>query len=292
MLWRRNDILIVVARLRQDMRQTPPSPLPLNSMRPLAAPAPLLHCHAVPRARSRAQAARAAAGAGPYEVLGLPRSASKAEVKAAFRKQALKVHPDVSDDPDAGPKFAALSLAYTAILEAGSEPVDPADREPIDSWPEFKRTAKTPTRRGAARGAAAGRREAGAGEAGGSGELSPQVGDLVEYPLPASDTRTENGRTAGLALLLSRNCDRGDWKKLPPEMLPLCELEPLRLDDGGDGTVWVTDDLGVPVFAMSTVLRVVSPARVTYNVPRDYWTVQGSLSPGCESPPGFEEVIL
>ncbi len=39
-------------------------------------------------------------------------SASAAEIKAAYRAKALKVHPDVSSAPDATEKFAELSHAY------------------------------------------------------------------------------------------------------------------------------------------------------------------------------------
>ena len=38
--------------------------------------------------------------------------AQTAEIKSAFRKLALKLHPDVSDAPDANERFAALSEAY------------------------------------------------------------------------------------------------------------------------------------------------------------------------------------
>ena len=35
-----------------------------------------------------------------YEVLGVEKDADKKEIKRAYRKLAMKYHPDVSDDPE------------------------------------------------------------------------------------------------------------------------------------------------------------------------------------------------
>src|SRR5262249_19941605 len=54
----------------------------------------------------------------PYEVLGVPRTATQDEVKKAFRKQAKKLHPDANkNDPKAAVKFAELNAAYEILGE-------------------------------------------------------------------------------------------------------------------------------------------------------------------------------
>ena len=51
----------------------------------------------------------------PYQVLGVPKSASAADVKKAFRKLAKQHHPDQSKDPKAKEKFAEANAAYEIV---------------------------------------------------------------------------------------------------------------------------------------------------------------------------------
>ena len=52
-----------------------------------------------------------------YEVLGLKRSASEDEIRAAYRRLAREHHPDVSKAPDAEERFARLSEAYDVLSD-------------------------------------------------------------------------------------------------------------------------------------------------------------------------------
>jgi molecular chaperone DnaJ len=53
-----------------------------------------------------------------YELLGVPRSATEAEVKKAFRGLARELHPDVSDDPNAEERFKEVVEAYEVLSNA------------------------------------------------------------------------------------------------------------------------------------------------------------------------------
>ncbi|HEX4696646.1 MAG TPA: molecular chaperone DnaJ [Candidatus Udaeobacter sp.] len=53
-----------------------------------------------------------------YEVLGVGRNASEEEVKRAYRKLAVKFHPDKNpDDPQAEEKFKELGEAYDVLMD-------------------------------------------------------------------------------------------------------------------------------------------------------------------------------
>ncbi len=52
-----------------------------------------------------------------YEVLGVARNASADEIKRAFRKKAVKLHPDRNDAPDANEQFAELNEAYSVLSD-------------------------------------------------------------------------------------------------------------------------------------------------------------------------------
>jgi molecular chaperone DnaJ len=61
-----------------------------------------------------------------YEVLGVPRDAKDKQIKDAFRRLALKYHPDRSNEPDAEERFKEIAEAY-AVLS------DPAKRAEYDA---------------------------------------------------------------------------------------------------------------------------------------------------------------
>lgn len=53
-----------------------------------------------------------------YEILGLDRKASEADIKKAYRKLVRQYHPDVSDDPNADAKMGEINNAYETLKDA------------------------------------------------------------------------------------------------------------------------------------------------------------------------------
>ena len=68
----------------------------------------------------------------PYDILGVSKNASAAEIKSAFRRQAKKLHPDANKhDPKAATRFAELNAAYEILGAADKRKA--FDRGEIDA---------------------------------------------------------------------------------------------------------------------------------------------------------------
>lgn len=71
-----------------------------------------------------------------YQVLGVPRDATAAQVKKAFRQLARKYHPDVSKEPDAATRMSELNEA-NAVLS------DPERRAAYDAMSQGQQPGQT-----------------------------------------------------------------------------------------------------------------------------------------------------
>src|SRR4249920_2314926 len=68
----------------------------------------------------------------PYEVLGVSKGASEADIKSAYRRLAKKLHPDANKhDPKAASQFAELNAAYEIVGDADKRKA--FDRGEIDA---------------------------------------------------------------------------------------------------------------------------------------------------------------
>ena len=66
-----------------------------------------------------------------YQVLGVPRDASAEQIKKAYRKLAMKYHPDVADTPDAAEKFKEIGEAYEVLHDSHKRSVYDRGGDPL-----------------------------------------------------------------------------------------------------------------------------------------------------------------
>ena len=53
-----------------------------------------------------------------YATLGVPKTATQAEIKKAYRKLARELHPDTNKDPDAEKRFKDANEAHAVLADA------------------------------------------------------------------------------------------------------------------------------------------------------------------------------
>eukprot|EP00210_Caulerpa_lentillifera_P005719 g5469.t1 len=231
-----------------------------------------------------------------YRILEVDASVSPVELKTAFRKLALKWHPDVNKDVEAEEKFVKIRKAYDVLSDPKSRSLyDRYGADGMESmqdahagdgnadrfWSEFKPFKKV-TRKSKARDAATHPSST-------DGDGEPQAGDLVEYPLSeVVKMELQDGRMKGVGLLVSRNKDRGDAKKLPSELLGLCEIEPLR-QKFTNSTKWIPDEIGCSAFCDLKDLKRI-PIK-SYDKRFDVWEFDCALSEDCSGPEIVEEIV-
>ena len=132
-----------------------------------------------------------------YELLGVPKTATTDEIKKAFKRKALKEHPDKGGDPE---KFKDLNIAHEVLSK-------PEKREVYDQYGEE------------------GLRDGGGPGAGGMGDIfdlfgmgggggrghkesGPKKGKSVLHPVKATLADLYNGKTTKVAVNRDRICSK------------------------------------------------------------------------------------
>lgn len=127
-----------------------------------------------------------------YDLLGVDRQASTSEIKKAYRKKAIKEHPDKGGDEE---KFKELTHAFEVLS-------DDEKRQLYDEYGE----EGLKDNGGGGMGGATDIFEAMFGGGMGRRPRGPQKGESVKHSLTVSLEDLYNGRTAKLAIVRNRLC--------------------------------------------------------------------------------------
>lgn len=68
-----------------------------------------------------------------YQTLGVSRDASPEQIKKAYRQLAMKLHPDVATEPDAGDRFKSIAEAYEVLSDPGKRDLYDRGGDPLGS---------------------------------------------------------------------------------------------------------------------------------------------------------------
>ncbi len=159
-----------------------------------------------------------------YDVLGVSRQAGSEEIKKAYRKLAMRYHPDRNDSPDAEAKFKTVTQAYEVLR-------DPQQRDLYDRYGEAG------IRRGAGTGAGMGgfnfadafdvfMREFGGGSAFGDlfqqrRRTGPRRGSDVRVRLRITLAEAATGVKKTLRVRLLDRCERCEGNGAEPGTTPV-----------------------------------------------------------------------
>lgn len=148
-----------------------------------------------------------------YEILGVDKGADAKTIKKAYRKLAMKHHPDKGGDPET---FKKMSVAYETLA-------DPEKRELYDKY----------GKEGVERGGGGGGGDAddimsmffgGGGGGRSSGRSGPKKGKTVQHPLKCSLEDLYNGKTVKISVNRQRiKCPKGVSKDEAITMCTKCK---------------------------------------------------------------------
>lgn len=153
-----------------------------------------------------------------YEVLGVDRSAADQEIKKAYRRIAMKYHPDRNpDDEDADAKFKEATEAYDVLMNA----------EKRSAYDQFGHAGVDQSMGGGFQGGASFSDIFGDvfgdifGGGGGGGRQGPQRGSDLRYTMEVSLEEAVRGATREIKVPTLQHCDTCDGSGAKPGSSPV-----------------------------------------------------------------------